>query len=51
MKTCEEHDCVVVYDTCDCPVCELENEKEALENSIDDLEQNIENLVAQLTEY
>jgi hypothetical protein len=53
MKTCEEHDhCIVVYDSRNCPVCEMEStdnwEIEKRDNKINELESEISDLKVQL---
>lgn len=45
LYTCERHDnCIVVYDTYNCPVCELENELEEFKVDLDNQRIEIENL-------
>lgn len=37
LRTCEEHDSVVVYEGRDCPVCTLKKERDELEGERDSL--------------
>ena len=56
MRTCEEHDnCIVVYETFNCPVCgikaDLDDSAETVEkltNNISDLEEHIDELNGEL---
>ncbi len=58
MNACEVHSkCIVVYDTKVCPLCDLQEQYEALEEKVeskesheDDLNQTIDDLREELTE-
>jgi hypothetical protein len=42
MKVCERHDCVVVYEGFNCPLCDAEYEIKQLEKTVNDLKQAVE---------
>lgn len=51
MKTCDGHDnCVVVYDKYNCPICELENLVESLNDEIEQLKSEIVELRDEMDE-
>jgi len=48
MNTCNDHDCVVVYDGRNCPLCKAIDELDEANTTISDLESEIAELEFQL---
>jgi len=45
MTTCEDHaNCVVVYEGCNCPMCNLQEELEEAQDQVADLESDVKDL-------